>query len=85
MQYLPDWFPGTGFKQTAKEFWASLSEYAGAPFDFVKAQVQSGTAIKSFVSSQLPAPGSSGEDPLKWAAASIVAGGSETVSDDYRR
>lgn len=36
---LPDWFPGTGFKQTAKEWAKTLDETASYPFRFVKEQM----------------------------------------------
>ncbi len=36
---LPDWFPGTGFKQTAKDWAKTLDETASYPFRFVKEQM----------------------------------------------
>ena len=36
MKYIPDWFPGAGFKKVAKEFRKSVAAMPIVPFEFVK-------------------------------------------------
>jgi hypothetical protein len=36
VKYVPDWFPGTGFKQVAKQFRKTNMEQADRPHEFVK-------------------------------------------------
>ncbi|KAF7333120.1 Cytochrome P450 [Mycena venus] len=53
LKYLPEWFPGAGFKRLARE-WRELSELMiDAPFDEVKRNMAAGTAPISFTSTQL--------------------------------
>ncbi|KAG5220605.1 cytochrome P450 [Salix suchowensis] len=64
--------PGTGFKQTAKEWAKTLDETVSYPFRFVKEQMASGTAEKSFVSALLEEPVTPEEEnDIKWSAASL--------------
>ncbi|KAF9497559.1 cytochrome P450 [Pleurotus eryngii] len=85
LAYLPDWFPGTGFKQTAKEWAKTLDETVSYPFRFVKEQMASGTAEKSFVSALLEEPVTPEEEnDIKWSAASLYTGGADTtVASNY--
>src|SRR5258706_2736042 len=39
VKYVPDWFPGTGWKQTAAKYKASTEEMACIPHDMVKQQL----------------------------------------------
>ena len=39
VQYLPDWLPGTGFKQVALKYRKSLDLVADTPLAFTKAQM----------------------------------------------
>ncbi len=39
VRYVPDWFPGAGFKQRAKAWAATLQEMVEQPHNFVKQQV----------------------------------------------
>ena len=41
VRYVPDWFPGTGWKVKAKRFRRLLDEMADTPFQFVKDQMVS--------------------------------------------
>lgn len=36
LQYLPDWFPGTGFKHKAAIWKAKMEEFVNKPYEFVK-------------------------------------------------
>ncbi|CUA72712.1 putative cytochrome P450 304a1 [Rhizoctonia solani] len=47
--YVPEWFPGTGWKQTARE-WRALKDRAQtAPYEWTKAQLAAGTAKPSIL------------------------------------
>ena len=41
VRYVPDWFPGTGWKVKAKLFKKLVDEMADVPFQFVKDQMVS--------------------------------------------
>ena len=41
VRYLPEWFPGAGFKTTAKQWRESLQRLVNDPFDLVKKEVVS--------------------------------------------
>ncbi|CAE6411293.1 unnamed protein product [Rhizoctonia solani] len=43
MSYIPDWFPGTGWKRTAKEWRLQQEKAKTEPYEWVKAQVNNGT------------------------------------------
>ena len=81
MKQLPDWVPGTGFKQQAREWGAALNEVADRPYEFVKHQMGKGQHENSFVSQLLEEAGSNAEDNFntKWAALSLYTGGADTV------
>jgi hypothetical protein len=39
VNYLPEWFPGGGFKKTAAEMRALRERFMNEPFDFVKKEI----------------------------------------------
>lgn len=82
MRYLPDWFPGTGFKQIAREWGAALTELTEKPYAFVKHQMAQGKDHQSFLSRLLEAGDSDAEEKStnKWSALSLYAAGADTVS-----
>lgn len=82
MKQLPDWVPGTGFKQKAREWGAGLREVADRPFAFVKHQMAKGQHEPSFVSQLLEKSESDvdKDSTIKWAALSLYSGGADTVS-----
>ena len=45
VRYIPDWFPGAGFKQMAREFRKTFQELVDVPFEFVKKQMVRQPAI----------------------------------------
>ncbi|KAK0242387.1 cytochrome P450 [Armillaria nabsnona] len=86
LRYVPDWFPGAGFKQRAKAWAATLQEMVEQPHNFVKQQVAAGTAVLSFTSSMLESKPLSAEEEfdLKWSSASLYSGAADTtVSSIY--
>ncbi|THV05395.1 cytochrome P450 [Dendrothele bispora CBS 962.96] len=81
LRHIPDWFPGAGFKITAKAWASTLLEMVEQPHNFVKQQVASGTAAKSFTSSLLESKQLTDEEEfdLKWSAASLYSGAADTI------
>lgn len=50
MKYIPSWFPGTGWKKTAK-YYAGINQLVSVkPFEFVKQKIAEGTASPSVAS-----------------------------------
>ncbi|KAJ7142248.1 cytochrome P450 [Mycena epipterygia] len=84
LKYVPDWFPGAGFKQKGKE-WKQLGrEFEELPFAEVKRQLASGTACHSFTAENLRNLSESGdkyydEETIKATAASMYLAGSDTT------
>ncbi|KAJ7257217.1 cytochrome P450 [Mycena haematopus] len=77
LRYWPEWLPGGGFHTTARLWSKQLHNTVDFGFDYAKTQMTAGTAETSFVSTLLERK--SHEDYLvKWAAASIEEGGSDT-------
>ncbi|PVI03088.1 cytochrome P450 [Periconia macrospinosa] len=80
LKYLPDWFPGTEFKQVARMMQEHLREATDKPYHFVKQQMRSKTAKTSFMSQSIE---EFGTDPRmesihKWSALALYLGGSDT-------
>lgn len=91
LKYLPDWFPGTSYRKTAREWKATNEAAAELPYSFVKRQVALNAHRPSYESNLLqrsmvmidndvefdPAD----EEAIKWTAASLyVAGADSTVA-----
>ncbi|CAE6444324.1 unnamed protein product [Rhizoctonia solani] len=50
LKYVPDWFPGTGWKRTARE-WRALKESAQSlPYEWTKTQLEAGVTEPSILS-----------------------------------
>ncbi|KAJ3810352.1 cytochrome P450 [Lentinula lateritia] len=81
LQYLPDWFPGASFKQTAKEWSATLNEMVDLPYDYVKRHIAAGSAEPSYVSKLVEGQTLSPEQEfeIKWSSASLYSGGADTT------
>ena len=83
LENLPDWMPGTGFKQTARLWKNTMTDVAEVPYNFAKTRLGEGDRM-SFVSKsieQARREGSFGpedEHAIKWSAASMYAGGADT-------
>ncbi|GKT42927.1 O-methylsterigmatocystin oxidoreductase [Colletotrichum spaethianum] len=81
LRYLPDWLPGTGFKQTAKQWRAQFHETRDKPFAFVEHQMAQGKDNESFLAHLLE---SSDPSPInvfdsKYSAIGVYAGGADTT------
>ena len=101
VRYLPDWFPGAGFKQTARAWRQTLYTAVEGPYKFVMKQLvwrnpltyiicliwinvpqDMGTAEPSMLSNLLRDESNLSDSDLydvKWACASLYAGGADTV------
>ncbi|KAG5644939.1 hypothetical protein DXG03_007404 [Asterophora parasitica] len=81
LRYVPSWFPGAGFRRTAKSWAATLVEMVEQPHDFVKRQVAAGTAPISFTSSLLDGKDISADEEfdIKWSSASLYSAGADTT------
>ncbi|KAF8761813.1 cytochrome P450 [Rhizoctonia solani] len=53
MAYIPDWFPGTGWKVTAREYGAQKEKARKEPYEWVKSRVATGTHQTSIIGSLL--------------------------------
>ncbi|KAG8788402.1 hypothetical protein FRC12_014605 [Ceratobasidium sp. 428] len=84
LRFLPDWFPGAGFKTFGKEGKALLDRFANEPFDAVLDQLKHGRVENvSYSSRLLEEKGglkASAEDIdlIRWSCASLFGGGSST-------
>lgn len=82
LQYLPDWFPGAGFKKTAREWRKTLNYMVEGPFQFVTKSMEEGTARTSMASQLLRNAEALSADEvhdIKWATATVYAGASDTT------
>ncbi|GAB1528409.1 hypothetical protein RhiTH_011603, partial [Rhizoctonia solani] len=87
LSYVPHWFPGAGWKRTAYR-WRILKEQAlSIPYEWTKAQIASGTAEPSILSTLLQnltltshMKEDERESNLKEVAHVIVAAGTDTTS-----
>ncbi|KAF9055302.1 cytochrome P450 [Hymenopellis radicata] len=86
LKYIPEWFPGAGFKRKAR-LWRQLAhDMWNVPWDMTKQQIALGIAAPSFVSSCLDALNHSDSDNkardeyhIQSAAGSMYAAGVDTT------
>lgn len=86
MKYVPSWFPGAGFKRLAAAWKKDLENTADIPYEFVQERMKAGNFEPSYLSNLFkadgyPAAGTEEELVAKWTAASLYAGGADTVCD----
>ncbi|KAK0434405.1 cytochrome P450 [Desarmillaria tabescens] len=80
LTHIPDWFPGAGFKRTAREWASTLNEFVEKPYNYVKQEMAAGTARHSLTSSHLGKGVTAEEEyDIKWLAATLYAGGADTT------
>ncbi|KAL7784563.1 cytochrome P450 [Trichoderma ceciliae] len=87
VKHLPDWFPGTGFKQTAREWKATTEASAFIPYSFVEKQMDKAIHQPSYVSELIEAysDGKSTQvdqeikEGIAWTAGTVFAAGSDTT------
>ncbi|KLO17020.1 cytochrome P450 [Schizopora paradoxa] len=81
LQYLPDWFPGTGFKRIARKWRSNGDALVEKPHAFVKEQMKTGHYYPSLTSSLIEKGYTSPEEDynVKWSAAAVYGGGADTT------
>ncbi|SJL03018.1 related to cytochrome P450 CYP2 subfamily [Armillaria ostoyae] len=80
LRHIPEWFPGAGFKRTAREWASTLNEFIERPHNYVKREMAAGKARLSFTSNHLEGGVSAEEEcDIKWLAGSLYAGGADTT------
>ncbi|KAH8108239.1 cytochrome P450 [Phellopilus nigrolimitatus] len=78
--YLLEFLPGIKIMEKAKEWKTGLNAFTDNFFMWAKSQTLQGTAIYSFVSTNIEDISSEGkEDLLKWAAVGMFGAGSDTT------
>ncbi|KZT58492.1 cytochrome P450 [Calocera cornea HHB12733] len=87
LRYLPDWFPGAGFKRQAMEWNHNKETIHDVPFQRVKRDMAAGKAQPSFTSTLLEdlafdplAASKYNESNVKRAAGSIYTGGNDNTT-----
>ncbi|CCO31618.1 O-methylsterigmatocystin oxidoreductase Short=OMST oxidoreductase [Rhizoctonia solani AG-1 IB] len=87
IRYIPDWVPGTGWKNTVKEWRKEREKMVDTPFDYTKQQIAEGTAPHSVLKSLLAELNSKidlgrgyeeQEDRIKWVTGTLFGAGSDT-------
>ncbi|CAF3560994.1 hypothetical protein SNK03_006415 [Fusarium graminearum] len=86
---LPDWFPGTSFKKTAREWRRVTDQSLDVPYDFVMKQMSTGTNRPSYVSNLMSKsfkndqgtgkPTKEDIDAVKATATIMYGGGADTT------
>ncbi|KDQ13973.1 hypothetical protein BOTBODRAFT_356488 [Botryobasidium botryosum FD-172 SS1] len=80
LMYLPNWFPGGGFKRTAAEWKKTNESSVTVPFEKVKEQMSAGVAAPSMTCSMLETGDYEDED-VKWVCGSLYSAGIDTVAE----
>ncbi|KAL9564563.1 hypothetical protein ACKAV7_011015 [Fusarium commune] len=81
LKYVPAWFPGAGFKTTAKQWRSDLKSSVEDPAAFVEHQMANGKDNTSFLSQLMQKKSLTDEEASdnKWLAASLYAAGADTT------
>ncbi|KAF3136047.1 hypothetical protein TWF594_008019 [Orbilia oligospora] len=80
LQYLPEWFPGAGFKSTARRYRTKYMQAINIPFDFTEKQMAQGSQKPSYVADLLNEnPGPADIKEIKYSATALYGGGADTT------
>ncbi|KAF4446721.1 hypothetical protein F53441_9654 [Fusarium austroafricanum] len=83
LRHLPEWFPGTGFKKTAKTFRQHLLQNVRDPYNYVKEQMARGNDDVSYVAGLIKDVhrkiDPEEEGVIQWTAASMMNAGTDTT------
>ncbi len=82
LRHVPDWVPGMGFKQTAREWKKDCDEVMNVPADFVVQQMARHAAKPSYVERLRSADPDDAENwtHIKQSAAALYAGGADSTA-----
>lgn len=81
VKYIPEWFPGAGFKRQARIWRRTFMDLVDRPYAFVQQQIRQGISNPSFVSELLLQENidEEFESMIKWSSASLYSGAADTV------
>ncbi|KAK7060953.1 hypothetical protein VNI00_000688 [Paramarasmius palmivorus] len=85
LRFLPDWFPGAGFKRQAKVWSEFMHNQTLKPHQWAKSQMEKGIAEPSFTSNLLQdanggiTTDAELEDYVLWTAGAMYGAGADTV------
>jgi len=81
VRHIPDWFPGAGFKEIARQMAAQVSKTIDEPYRYVKYQMQEGIHKPSYLSEAIENTGTDArmEHVHKWSAFAMYLAGSDTT------
>ncbi|KAF8594594.1 cytochrome P450 [Ceratobasidium sp. AG-I] len=88
LKYVPDWFPGAGWKSKVQAWRTEKEEMINRPYEWTKTQMATGTASPSILKNLLTKlatnePSSPGlaeeEDQIRWVTGTLFAAGAETT------
>lgn len=81
LRHVPDWFPGTGWKKLGREWGANGRALVNTPFELVRGRRAVGGSVHSSFTDDIITEGMTEqeEDLVKWAANSIIMGGTDTT------
>ncbi|KAL7799316.1 cytochrome P450 [Trichoderma afarasin] len=86
LSYLPEWFPGGGFKRTVREWRGLLDASADIPYAFAKQQMEKGSPQSSYVPKLINSIKADGkeideeiDEAIRWTAGVMFAGGADTT------
>ncbi|OJT10545.1 O-methylsterigmatocystin oxidoreductase [Trametes pubescens] len=78
--HIPSWVPGAQWRKKVAEQSKNFNRMVDIPFNWVKAQMNAGTALPSVASALLEgSDGPEKEELIKMASASLYAGGADTT------
>lgn len=87
VRHLPSWAPGGGCTRAAEGFQTIAKDLGEIPYAFTTQQMAQGCNEPSIISYYLRSeniqPGSEEEHIVKWATATLYAGGADTVSNKW--
>ncbi|RDA89032.1 hypothetical protein CP532_0644 [Ophiocordyceps camponoti-leonardi (nom. inval.)] len=86
IQHIPEGFPGTGFKKTARRFRTMAETAVNIPFSLVRQRMKAADQPASYVSFLIESQGDklqqlsrSDESIIKWTAGSMYLAGADTI------
>ncbi|PPQ75850.1 hypothetical protein CVT24_000608 [Panaeolus cyanescens] len=85
LRFLPEWFPGAGFKRFAKEVKRLMDPIQNVPFDWAVKNIASGDYVHSYCSNLLNVENgkilndAASQDAIKWTCSALYIGGGDTV------
>ncbi|KAH8101908.1 cytochrome P450 [Cristinia sonorae] len=80
LRFIPDWFPGAGFKRLPPGTREALSDMRFVPYNYVKEKMAMGTAVDCYVTELLEMTKSQDEEGVRDTAANNYSAGSDTTT-----